>query len=139
MHRLKLTAAIILAVFAVPLALLALYLGWLELGEWRFYQRRPILDAMWASHLRARDGSPSMAAEETLLRSFPSGIGRTVAAAALSAEGFYCQESLVRPGAIDCQIRAPADVGYTLWIVDLYANEMGELSTARVVIGGISL
>jgi hypothetical protein len=137
MQRLKLTALVI-AVFAVPLALLALYVAWLEFDEWRFYRRRPILDAMWVEHQRARDGSPSKTAEEALLRSFPSGIGRAVAAAALSAEDFYCQESPVRPGAVDCQIRAPADVGYTLWIVDLYANEVGELSTVRVVIGGIS-
>jgi hypothetical protein len=139
MQRFKRVALIILAVFAIPPTLLALYVGWLEFDEWRFYQGRPILNAMWVAHLRARDGSASMAAEEALLRSFPSGSGRTVAAVALSAEGFYCQTSPVRPGAIDCQIRAPADVGYTRWIVDLYANEMGELSTARVVIGGISL
>jgi hypothetical protein len=139
MQRLKLIALIVVAVFATPPALLALHVAWLEFAEWRFYQERPILNSMWVAHLRARDGSSSMAAEETLLRGFAPRSGRAVAAAALSAEGFFCQTSQVRPGAIDCQLQAPADVGYTHWIIDLYANELGELSAADVVIGGISL
>jgi hypothetical protein len=137
MRRFELIA-LIAAVFAIPPALLALYVGWHEFDEWRFYRGRPILDAMWVAHQQARDGSASAVAEETLLRSFAPGTGRAVAAATLVAEGFHCQESPVRPGAVDCQLVAPADIGYTRWIVDLYANDADELSIARVVIGGIS-
>jgi hypothetical protein len=138
MQRFKLIALVLGAVFAIPPALLALYVGWLEFDEWRFYQGRPILNAMWVAHLQARDGSSSVVAAETLLGVFPPGSDRTVAAAKLSAEGFNCLESPVRLGAMDCQLVAPADVGYTRWIIDLYANDADELSFARVVIGGIS-
>jgi hypothetical protein len=137
MRRFKLIA-FVAAAFAVPPTLLALYAGWRELDEWRFYRGRPILNAIWVAHLQARDGSASVAAEKTLLRAFPPGSGRVAAAAALVAEGFHCQEAPVRPGAVDCQLAAPAYIGYTRWIIDLYANDADELSIARVVIGGIS-
>ncbi|MGD0024143.1 MAG: hypothetical protein ABSC37_05855 [Xanthobacteraceae bacterium] len=140
MKRLKLIALIVLAVIATPLALLTLCVARLKFEEWRFYQARPILHAMWDAHLglAGDDGRDSTAAREVLLRRFSSGSIRTTAVAALTAEGFYCQNTQLHPGAIDCQLQAPADVGYTLWIVDFYANNDGELSDAHVVIGGIS-
>jgi hypothetical protein len=138
MQRFKRIALMAVAILVIPPAAIALYVARLELEERHFYQERPMLNAMWGAHLRGRDGSSSKAAEEALLRVFAPRSARATAAAALSAAGFFCQTSPLRPAAIDCQLRAPADVGYTLWIIDLYADELGELSAADVVIGGIS-
>jgi len=140
MRWIKLIALIVFAVIAVPIAVLALYAARLSFAEWRFYGARPIVHAMWAAHqsLTDDDSRDSTAARNALFQRFPTGSSRSTVVAALKEEEFYCQESQLRPGAIDCQLQAPADVGYTNWIVDLYANRDGELSRVRVVIAGIS-
>jgi len=131
---------IIFAVIAIPIAVLALYDARLSFEEWRFYRARPILHAMWTAHqgLTGDDSRDSTAARDALFQRLPTRSSRSTAVATLKEEGFYCQETQLHPGAIDCQLQAPADVGYTNWIVDLYANRDGELSQARVVIAGIS-
>jgi hypothetical protein len=154
-------------VLAIPPALLMLYSTWLEVKTDRYYESRPILQALRHAYRTAPvEAGRREAARKELLKAFPLGSDIPSAIAALSAEGFGCQRISPRipsgdlkkmleradeirkerqlpelppePVRINCQLHAFADVGYTLWIIDLQIGGSDRLAGASVVSGGIS-
>jgi len=135
----KLIAVILSVAVTIPAAVVICYGAWLRFDEWRFYRARPILAAMWRAHIEAKDnGTSSDAASEALQRHLAPGRSRADAMKALEVEGFHCAPSHRRRGAVDCLLGAPADPGYTEWVVGLHVNEAGKLSGSDVMIAGIS-
>jgi len=85
-------------------------------------------------------------ARDVLLQRLPLGTDKENGIAALSAEGFSCQEfpaALQRPATsgheVDCQLLAPTSLGYKRWIVELKFDEARQLTKAKVAIWNIFL
>jgi hypothetical protein len=128
-----------LALVMIPFALLSLYWGWLEFETANFYRSRPILHSMKSVH----DGTwtnDSYAARSVLLDRFPIGTELNAALTALKSEDFGCSKQTAPSAApVDCQLLAPAVLGFTRWIVGLQFNESGRLTDAKVAAWNIFL
>jgi len=145
-----------LVILAVP----ALAIAWIPMWIWyrttqldTFYRERPVLGAM-----RTRQSSSSnnsAAAREALLENLPLGTNKALVITDLSQIGFGCQAMTAgsagaklrkyrsadstpagtpdtKPGVVDCQLMVPAVLGHEHWIVDLEFDGRGQLINAVV-------
>lgn len=156
-------ALIFCLVLLIPIGLLVAYSHSLDIKADRFYDSRPILQAMRQASRTQAITFPS-AAEKSLTKTLPAGTDAPTAVTSLSAEGFHCQRKAssvpsgdvkkmldrademrrklgvpkdAPQGAISCQLLAPSNIGSTDWIVDLQIDELGRLGGAKVRALGI--
>jgi hypothetical protein len=139
---------VILTILIVILSLVAtalLFFQWLDTQEARFYEARPLLNAMKAVHDNTST-SDSQRAQDELLKRLLLGTGKETSLAALSEVGFGCQKSKANLGRFtnpedefDCQLRTPVGMGYTHWIVGFDFDKSDRLRDAKVAIRYIFL
>src|SRR5262249_18343265 len=139
----------------IPVGLVLLFGTWQLIKVEGFYAERPILHAMRRVH-DGRWSNDSEPAKTALLQRVPLGIDSESAAAALSKEGLECNtirrpsdentrklrglENVEMKGArLNCQLLAPAGLGYTRWIIDLWFDEGKRLLGVKVAIWNIFL
>jgi len=142
---------ICLSLIVLSAALLLLF----ETKTDRFYAERPILHAMRSVHdgVWSNDSEP---AQRVLLQRVPVGTDSESAVAALSKESFDCEISRWPSGEngrqlrgpkhvemsgalLNCQLLAPARLGYTRWLIDLRFDEGKRLLGVKVAIWNIFL
>jgi len=145
---------ICVGLIAAPIVYLVSHLvrGTLEPED--FYRSRPILAAMQSNHDAAWQSAP--AARLTLLQRMPLGTPRANAIGVLAGEGFECAtadwpgdaagrkrdgyvDADVKDQLVNCQLLAPAEMGYTRWIIDVWFDGADLLRGARVSVWNISL
>jgi len=155
------------AVISMPPGLVMLYSTWIQIKIDRFYEDRPILRAMRQAYHGdssksdlAADallktlpiGTEAAAAIATLSQegfqceniALPSARTNSPEAALQKhAEDIRTrlntpQEVQPEGRRVNCALHAPADVAYTLWMIDLWFAEPDRLIGTKVVIGGIS-
>src|SRR5262249_44149332 len=139
----------------IAVGLLSLFGTWQLIKVDRFYAERPILHAMGSVH-DGRWSNDSEPAQTILLQRVPLGTGSESVAVVLSKEGFECNtirrpsdensrnlqalETVEMNGAqLNCQLLAPAGMGYTRWIIDLWFDEAKRLLGVKVAIWNILL
>jgi hypothetical protein len=159
----KRTLIICVALVAMPIAFLMVYLVSVCLKIDHYYESRPILNAMRQAY--HDDASKSDLARDALLKALPIGTEAAIALAALSREGFECQkgtspsskprsveaalqkhaeETRKRTNApeemqlerehLNCQLQAPAQVAHTQWVVNLQFDGHDQLAGAGVMV-----
>jgi hypothetical protein len=131
----RLLAAIICLALMAPLIYGISLLIHSEFAVMGFYRARPLLQA-----LRSADDpawNEARGARLQLLQQLPLGTEKAGAMGALSREGFSCQD--MSGQLVDCQLLAPASMGYTRWIVDLQFNDGNLLRDANVKIWNVFL
>ena len=139
MRWIKRAVLILLAMIIASAVLLALSWKWSELKRDRFYQARPLLSAMNSVH----DGvwtNNAFRARELLLQRMPLGSAERSVIDVLEREGFGCQASSRKyEKGTNCQLLAPAGLGYMRWIIDLEFSDSKQLTDARIEIWNIFL
>jgi hypothetical protein len=122
----------------IPAATLFLYWVWLQRATTDFYRSRPILHSMKSVRPSVSTNN-SDSARSALLGRFPIGTEQNDILAALKSEDFDCGRQAPSTAPVECQLLAPAVVGYTQWIVTLQFEEPGRLTDARVAVWHIFL
>jgi hypothetical protein len=146
---------ICLTLLLIPAGILLLFDTWQRIKVDRYYAERPILQAMRSVH----DGvwsNNSEPARSALLQHVTLGTDSQSATAALSIESFSCAATRrpsnessrylgglehveVNGARLNCQLLAPARLGYTRWLIDLWFDESKRLLDVKVAIWNVFL
>jgi hypothetical protein len=140
---------VLLALAILPTAIASLYL-YERIRVQFFYAGRPVLSEMAAIHdgVWSDDSTP---VRQTLLQRFPIGTTKDSITAALSKEGFGCEQrhdgvravpaDVVRRKEeyVDCQLLVEEILGSRRWIIDLWFDDDDHLRGARAAIWNIFL
>ena len=118
----------------MPIVTVGIYSILLDIRSHSFYAARPLVSAMKSRCITEFWSNDSAPARAVLLEKLPLGTKVADAVAALSSEGFVCEQAAA---ATNCQLRAPSGPGFTHWIVHLLSDQNSQLANIRVEIWNI--